>query len=385
MNEAGLRGRLGALGAADILEFLRILNRRGLLSLQAPGAGIGLYLDAGSIVHATSTREADRLTACLLKSGVLTPEQHEEAMRRAASGERVGKSILAITGLPPRALLEARLCQVRGIALSVFEWGDGTWEFHEGETPRGEGIEVDLRLDQAIADGIRQVRTEARFEERMPSPDWVFEAIPPADVKSAVVLEPQEEYVLRLVDGRRTVRAVAEASEFPRHETLRALFLLSAAGFLVMRSPAASEDGGETVDVAAIAARYNAMLSRVHGFLQRALGPIAEDLLAKTLRDLAPAHPVPLRGAVLGGDGTLDPARLERSLAGLGAARQREALVRGLNELLYAELFVLRRTLGAGDETRVMKMLRDDGVHPGPHESPARRGAAVPEAQEARR
>ena len=41
----------------------------------------------------------------------------------------------------------------------------------------------------------------------------------------------------------------------------------------------------------------------------------------------------------------------------------REALIQGLNELLYAELLVLRKTLGSDHEGRVLRSFRDFRLH----------------------
>ena len=51
-------------------------------------------------------------------------------------------------------------------------------------------------------------------------------------------------------------------------------------------------------------------------------------------------------------DGSLDEAAVERNLARLPEERRRPALVDALNELLYAELLAVKRTLGADHETR---------------------------------
>ena len=53
-------------------------------------------------------------------------------------------------------------------------------------------------------------------------------------------------------------------------------------------------------------------------------------------------------------DGTLDLLPLRENLAGLSRDQGRGLLVDGLNELLYRELLVLRRTLGAEHEKRVL-------------------------------
>ncbi|HXH28551.1 MAG TPA: DUF4388 domain-containing protein, partial [Candidatus Polarisedimenticolia bacterium] len=74
MSEHGssFRGRLKALSVADLLEFLRVLNRRGLLSVTGEAVSVGLYLREGRLVHATSSRDADRLSELLLRWGLVT-------------------------------------------------------------------------------------------------------------------------------------------------------------------------------------------------------------------------------------------------------------------------------------------------------------------------
>ncbi len=357
--EGAFRGRLKALSVADILNFLRVLNRKGLLSLTAEGVSIGLYLRAGRVIHAVSTREGDRLTELLLRWGLLTPARHEQTMRRAAAGERIGKALVASGGATPRGLMEARLRQVRQITLSVFDWEAGEFVFLEGEEPQDEGITVDLGLLDLIVEGIRTVGRPSLFRERMPSPDWVFEAIAPEDRKAAVPLEPHEEYVLRLVDGTRTVGAIAAASEFTDLETLRILFLLFTIGHLKMQArtgPDVEEGRGE--DIEEILERYNGMLGGVYQYLMREVGPISAPLMEKSLREMKGEHPVLFSRASLGGDGTIDGAVLQENLKGLSPSRKRETLVRGLNELLYSELLILRRALGVEHEGRVLRVLR---------------------------
>ncbi len=356
------RGRLKALSIADVLEFLRGLNRQGLLSVTSEGAVIGLYLAGGRVVHATSTRDADRLTELLLRWGRITPEQHEETMRRLAAGERLGKALVAGGGLTPRDLVEARLRQATQIGMSLFEWDSGEFVFTEGDEPHDEGIAVELPIGDLVVQGIRSVRNLRLFRERLPSSDWVFEPIPLPGRKTAMALEPHEEYILHLVDGHRTVGAIAGLSEFPDLETLRVLFLLFLIGYTKMKAQPVSEDLKEDAPgeaVPHIVRRYNGMFGHVYRYLMREVGPISDHLLARSLREMQAAHPVLFSRAALGGDGTLDDALLQENLRGFGEGRQRDALVQGLNEFLYSELLVLRRTLGPEHERRVLRTFRE--------------------------
>jgi len=357
---AEIRGRLKALSCADILEFLRVLNRAGLLSFTTEGAAIGLYLRGGRVVHATSTRVSDHLSELLVQWGIITREQCDETMRRAAGGEKLGRTLLESGGLTPRALMEARQRQVRQIATSLFEWEEGEFAFHECEAPPDAETEVDLSITAVLLEGIRSVRNLALFRERMRFDDWVFEAIAETGRQAEIGIEPHETYVLRLVDGTRTLGQIGAMSEFGPEETLRTLFLLFVVGCLKMKSQAPEEGEQDAADgVEGILRRYNGMFGMVYQYLMKEVGPISEHLLSRLLLEVSVTHPALFHRASLGGDGTVDAGLLRENLTSLAGRRRREALIQGLNELLYAELLVLRKTLGPNHEGRVLRAFRD--------------------------
>ncbi len=361
---AEIRGRLKALSCADILEFLRVLNRVGLLSFTTESVAIAMYLRAGRVVHASSTRPSDRLSELLVQWGLITREQCDEAMRRAAGGEKVGRALLGSSGLTPRALMEARQRQVRRIATSLFEWREGEFAFHEGEAPPDAETEVDLPITTVLLEGIRSVRNLVLFRERMRFDDWVFEAIPENGRQAEVGLEPHETYILKLVDGTRTLGQIGAMSEFGPEETLRTLFLLFVVGCLKMKSQASEEDESGAADgVEGILRRYNGMFSLVYQYLMKEVGPISEHLLSRRLLEISAAHPALFHRASLGGDGTVDAVLLRDNLTSLAGSRRRDTLIQGLNELLYAELLVLRKTLGPAHEGRVLRAFRDVRRH----------------------
>jgi hypothetical protein len=355
------RGRLKALSCADILDFLRVLNRPGLLSLSCEGAAVGLYLRDGRIVQATSSRDADRLPELLVRWGLITSEQHDLVMRRAAAGERVATALVDGGALSPRELLEARRRRVAQIAVSLFEWEEGEFAFAEGEAPADEGVVVDLSIGSVLLEGIRSVRNTALFRQRMPFDDWIFEPIPGAEAQPGVSLDPHEIHVLRLVDGTRSLGEIGALSEFGKPEALRTLFLLFILGCLKVKGPIQAESGGPAPSdgLDGILARYNDMFGLVYQYLMREVGPISDHLLGRVLRDLEGSHPGLFHRASLGGDGTVDEGLLMQNLQALAGRPQRDSLIAGLNELLYGELLVLRKTLGAQHEGRILRALKD--------------------------
>ena len=355
------RGRLKALSCADILQFLRVLNRGGLVSFAAEGTTIGLYLRDGRIVHGTSTRESDRLSDLLLRRGMISREQHDQAMRRAAAGEKLGKALVDLGGLTPRTLMEERAHRVMQMAVSLFEWEDGDFIFVEREGPQDDEVAVDLPIATVVVEGIRSVRNLALFRKRMPFDWWIFEAIAEGDRRLTVSLEPHEVYVLRLVDGRRAIGDISALSEFGGPETLRTLFLLFTVGCLKMKAQASPEDSDARAadGVAGIVQRYNGMFAMVYQYLMKEVGPISEHLLARSLRELEATYPVLFQRASLGGDGTVDADLLQENVRSLAGGPGRAVLIQGLNELLYVELYLLRKTLGPQHEGRILRAFRE--------------------------
>ena len=74
------------------------------------------------------------------------------------------------------------------------------------------------------------MRDTRLFAQRLPSDSWVFEAMEIPERKTSAPLEPHEAYVLKLIDGSRSLSEVTRASDIGKAETLRVVFLLFSVG-----------------------------------------------------------------------------------------------------------------------------------------------------------
>jgi hypothetical protein len=365
-----IRGRLKALSIADILLFLKGLNRVGRLVLHDDRAEVILDLRGPWIIRADSNRAADRIETVLLACGRITREQCEEVRRRTADDPEggSGRALVASGCLTARELVAARREQARRIVLSLFDWTDGEYAFEEGRASLGWSTPLDLPVVELVADGIRGVRDAGFFVDRMPSPEWVFEPAP-QEGGPALSLDSHEARILELADGTRSIGEIEARLEFPAAEIRRVLFLLLALGMIRPRSHPTAVVGAEVEPLAEVVSRFNGLFGRVYQYMTTELGPISESLLSASLRDLEGAHAPVFRRARLACDGTLNGEILERNMMTVAREGRRGALVQGLNELLYRELLVLRQALGQEHERRVLHLMQRDGLlgrAPGP-------------------
>jgi hypothetical protein len=365
-GDANFTGKLKALSISDVLEFLRVLNRCGVLILSDGSREVSLGVREGKILWATSTGPEGSPAHCLLREGQITRDQFEVVVERENQGERVNRALIELGILTPKDLWEALRSQARSIVLELFAWERGEFLFREGEGTVGSGLELDLPVLDLIAEGIRGVRDTRLFAQRLPSDSWVFEALEIPERKTSAPLEPHEAYVLKLIDGSRSLSEVNRASEIGKAETLRVVFLLFSVGYLRMKATPVSVLPSEPQDGEALTLirRYNEMFAFLHRYLAREVGPIGEAVLGRYFEDQKKDQAALLCDARLARDGTLDERTLVRNLSSLQNGGRSERLIDGLNELLYAEILAVRRTLGVSHEGRAIQGLRDLGLQP---------------------
>jgi len=354
----GLKGQIGELPVPDVLQHLRLSQATGILTLVAGGGRKALYLKNGKVVFASSNLPNDRLGEILLREGKITVEEYEASIKAITKGKRQGKVLVEMGALSPKDLWEGVQFQVKEIVYSVFQWDEGQFHFEESTLPEKERITVELDVEDLILAGIRRVDAGGRIQARYPEPDAVLERVG-ADVPAA--LEPYEAHVLKLVDAERSVLDICKESEIGDNETMKVLYALLATGELRVKGKKVitlDQDFVPVDTIYSVLDSFNQMYGHIFKYMVREVGPIAENVLEKYLGTLRDGRKEVFGGVKLQKDGTLDISVIERNLNKFPEEQRRGLLVDGLNELLYAELLAIKRTLGAEHEAAIVKTLK---------------------------
>jgi hypothetical protein len=354
----GLRGSLARLALPDLLHELDAAGATGILSLTSGGARKALYLKDGRVVFGASNLPSDRLGEVLLREGKITPDENESSVRALAQGRRQGRVLVEMGALSPDELWWAVQTQVREIVFSVFQWDEGQFHFEESVLPEREKITVDLDVTSLVLEGVRRMDLAGVVRARHPDGYLVVER---GDAPPEGLLHPWEEHVLTLVDGEKSVVELCHESEVGEGQTQKALYAFLCTGIVRARGRkvrALDQDFVPEDSQLALLDSFNRMYRHVLAYMVKEVGPIAENVLAKYLNTVRESRPEVLSGVPLRKDGSLDEAAVERNLGRLAEDRRRPALVDALNELLYAELLAVKRTLGADHESAIVRDLR---------------------------
>jgi hypothetical protein len=366
MNEPVFKGPLRPLSLPDVLRHLRDSERTGALVLTRGNEQCILYLEGPSLVDAVSSDPDLLLHHRLMAEGVLSGAAYDRLRERLAEEAREGPALVELGILDPAALWQRTAAQVLEAATAPFGWERGEYLLLEGHRAAPGRFRQAIRTVDLAAEGLRRVRDRELFRDCVPAGDLVVESTPPApeeDPPDRARLLPHEEYVRDLLDGRRTAAEVAAMSETGEFETYRALHLLMATGHARMVLAAAgSADPAGGRGLRGALETYNEMFACLHQHLLKEVGPIAAPILDKCLREVRGMNPDLLGGVTLRPDGGLTGMAIERNLRRMPAERRERALVEGLNELLYAVLLSVKRTLGRHHEAEAVRLLR--GLRP---------------------
>jgi hypothetical protein len=354
----GLKGQLADLSVPDLLQQLRATNATGILTLVAGGARKALYMKDGRVVFASSNLPNDRLGEILLREGKITVEEYDASIKAITKGRRQGKALIEMGALSPKDLWEGVQFQVKEIVYSIFNWDEGQFHFEESSLPEKERITVDLDVRDLLLAGLRRVDASGRVQSRYPESDVLLERV---ETEKAGPLESYENHVLALVDGERSVLDISRESEIGDNETLKVLYALLCTGVLRVKGRkvhALDQDFVPVDSVYSVLDSFNQMYEHIFKYMVREVGPIAENVLEKYLGSLRDGRKDVFGGVKLQKDGTLDITVIERNLNKFPEEQRRVLLVDGLNELLYAELLAIKRTLGAEHEAAIVKALK---------------------------
>lgn len=227
------KGFLSEYRLAPMLQYLNRSRATGTLTLKAKDVTRKLFVQKGGAVFATSSFDEERLGEVMVRAGLVTVAQYDEAvalMKR--SNKRLGSAFVELAYLTPHDLYWGVRYQVKQIVYAMFRLRDAVYEFSEGEVP-AETITLDVSMSRLVHDGLRRVDDMTRIRSEMPGMDAVLMlSEDPRSLFQDVEYTDKDRAVLALVDGSASVGQILEASALDSYETLRILFALWSIGLI---------------------------------------------------------------------------------------------------------------------------------------------------------
>ncbi len=339
-----LAGDLSGFPIADLVAFIHQSKLSGVLTVGAAGVERSVAFKDGEVRGAQSEAPGERIGEVAVRLGYLTEAQVVEATQ---AGRPIGKALVERGFISAGDLWKCFHEQVTAVVHAILIARDGF--FHLADEAEGDrpGARLAVSTQSLLMDGIRRIDEMSLFRARIPGPQAFLHRREP---RRPVRLEPPEQALLDLVDGRRRVLDVARQVRLSEFDATKILYHLAEAGYLEAADAPAAAAASPQDRLAAVAEGMNAVLREVCAAAAAHGG--GEPFLAGARAYLGDASSrfAPLWKLVLPApDGGLDPVRVLGNLSALkGAALTRlepsgdpaRFLHDGLRELAFFYLFL---------------------------------------------
>jgi len=358
------QGRLESMPLPEILLFLAMSRKTGLLIFRRPRETKKVYFEKGEIVFAASSRPEERLGDLLMEQGKVTREQYRKSARKIRPGKRQGKVLVEMGVITPEELWKVVCAQVESIVHSLFAWGEGSFEFIEGGLPTEERIKLSVSTPNLILEGMRKIQGRKIFDSHLPEGDRVlYRNVGDQAYLDEIGLSGEEESLLSLIESGMRVEEVCRKSAFPEEESREILLRLLSAGVIrssKVRSPYAEairiEDSDNLIDRIE---QCNIIFRLITEFVRMSVGDRVHVILGAFFRGIDHGEDILFENISLEPDGSLDVRSLLANISEYLPWEREAILEKGLHTLLRFQLFAVRNNLGSEQEGQVLSALKE--------------------------
>jgi hypothetical protein len=253
-----LEGTLKDFSIADILQLIGIQRKTGLLTLENGEDTVTVRFFEGNVVGADTRIQnlEDMLGTVLVRTGRITEGNLQQALRvQKETLQRLGYILVKTGAISDVELRESLRIQVCQIVYRLFRWRDGRYHFAPSERmDHDPELFAPISAETILMEGARMIDEWPIIERRIRSAALVFrktaaavalevpvESLVTADVdfgfggegagsgsrsEGEIRLSPEEQDVLRMVDGRAKVQEIVDRSAAGEFDTYRVLYEL---------------------------------------------------------------------------------------------------------------------------------------------------------------
>jgi hypothetical protein len=210
-----------------------------------------------------------------------------------------------------------------------------------------------------IREGIYRMKNAKLIDALLPKEAEDFQRLTP-DYRDQIVLEPYEEYLIPAAGEKGDLQALIAKSTLGETYTKKAILTLLCLGILgpsPMATPNKPLQEFSLTEWQKILDTFNAKCSYIYKSVSKELGPVALNLMEKSIEDIKPHLSEHFQEIRLGIDGKIDLQTVLKSNLRLSDRETTQLIIKSLNEILTAEILAVKKSLGSEFESTLVKNL----------------------------
>jgi len=371
----------GDLKEGDIYSILYYIYKNsisGILVVNAENVEKKMFVENRKIIFAASNGKDDALGDYLLKNNLIDKDIfHKTGQYMEKNNKRFGRALIELGYFNYEQLWTWIPNHLQAIVSSFFDIKSGTYRIVTNIEKQEENIVLDLDILSVIVEGMRRFESKSFLEKKFVDIEHLY--ITDSRNMTQLDLKPYEIHVFDLVKRGAQLKDILKRSELLEFDTLRLLFLflileiISTRKNVKTKEKAGISQGKEsrpenrginasTFNSFEEALRYyNLKYEIIYKIMLKEIGPISLSLLLKAVEDIMENLPSYFRKIQLNPDGTINEELLLKSVWYHDFDEYIGEFLKGLEEILYTEVYAVKKHLGVEYEQQVLKWINGIG------------------------
>jgi len=349
--DVSLAGSLAEFSVADLLSFVNMFRKTGVLRFSFSEGHKDLYFHQGEIVYAASSFPEEDLGEVLYGLGKIERGILTKARQFVSEKTPLGKVLVAKGFVEAKDLWMATRNQVETIVYHLFSFHEGSFCFVSKDLNEEEIVRLSMSTQNLIMEGLRRVDERALFMRSIGD----LERVPTfSGGKVEGLTGPQERMLEIIRQDPKSASELLRKSGVGEFDALKLLYQLVEKKVVRMEEAKAVDVGGDFGEILAL---YNGALVSLY----QAVSPKNQsfrDEVRSFFRDLPQPFSYVFRDTSLEEDGSLSGRSILANLEGLEEGDKMKLMADSLNELLYMECITARKELGTVGSSELIQRVQ---------------------------
>ena len=230
-----LAGDCAVFAVQDLIGFLGQSRWTGIIRTISPSGERTLSLKEGEVRSASSDSPNERIGEMIVKLGYVPRPTLEKALADAPPS-RVGKVLVERGLLKPHDLYKCLQEQIAEIFHGMMLSKEGSFALIDTNLDdKALSHSLSISMQGLLMDSIRKIDELAQFRKRIPNGRVIVHRKKPSDG----TLEPEEDQLLALVDGKKNILQLGQAGKIAEFEATRIVYRLLEGGYATISQSAA--------------------------------------------------------------------------------------------------------------------------------------------------
>lgn len=198
-----------------------------------------VYFREGTPELVKSNLLVECLGRVLVKEKMISEAECEESLKRMKASKRMQGTVLIEMGcISPHNLQHSLVLQLQHKVWDAFSWDDGEYQFIADAPLPAEPLSIGMTCAQLIHEGVKRTYDEKRLFKAFSGLDlqYVHPSDDPLYAMQDVGLGPEEQELLKLADGHKTLTTLRALGLLPPFETDRFFFAMKCAQMVAFKT-----------------------------------------------------------------------------------------------------------------------------------------------------